>query len=317
MQLKVAYVISCGAEKYYLEQAMVSMHSLRMHNKDCHITLITDDITGNRIADQKSRILQYVDEHIIVNTPASCSFKERASFIKTSLRRLVAGNFIYIDSDTIVTDSLEDIKNIEADIAAVYNNHKILKRLPEQQPNTLKLLDIDATPEKPEYFNSGVIYVKDSPVSNHFFDAWHNAYIKSFGEFGIDIDQPSFAKANQECGYIVKELNGIWNCQIYDSRGMEFLENSKIIHYYSSLDSIFDNLILFRDKYFYRYIREAGIGEDIEESIKNARQIWKTLRQYNYNIEYSPLMRGARYLSLKFPRLNGLIYHIMGLFGKY
>jgi hypothetical protein len=82
------------------------------------------------------------------------------------------------------------------------------------------------------YFNSGIIYCKDTSDTYNFFNLWHKLWSES-NKHGISVDQPSFNQANCEAFNIISELSGEWNCQI-SHNGLNFLYNAKIIHYYAT-----------------------------------------------------------------------------------
>jgi hypothetical protein len=63
------------------------------------------------------------------------------------------------------------------------------------------------------YFNSGVLFVKDTDDTHQFYEYWHSLWRKNVLK-GINYDQPSLAKANELMGCKICKLDDIWNCQI-------------------------------------------------------------------------------------------------------
>ena len=82
------------------------------------------------------------------------------------------------------------------------------------------------------YFNSGVLFVKDTDDTHQFYEYWHSLWRKNVLK-GINYDQPSLAKANELMGCKICKLDDIWNCQI-NANGLPFLSKAKIIHYFAS-----------------------------------------------------------------------------------
>ena len=106
MSLKFVYALISCEKDYYAEQALISMYTLRLHNRDAHITWVADEETlkslekGNR-----HPIKDFVDEYVTVNPPTGCTPTQKSRFIKTSLRQNVEGDFLYLDNETVIVDS--------------------------------------------------------------------------------------------------------------------------------------------------------------------------------------------------------------------
>ena len=109
MKTKIVYVVVSDEHDIYLEQACLSMHSLRLYNPDAMITVVLDKHTNATICGKRSIILDYVSEKIVINPEGKFSKMQLSRFIKTNLRKYVIGDFLFIDSDTIITSSLADM----------------------------------------------------------------------------------------------------------------------------------------------------------------------------------------------------------------
>lgn len=108
--------------------------------------------------------------------------------------------------------------------------------------------------------------------SREFFKKWNELWTWCFTEKHDHHDQPAFNEASFECGAIIKELDGIWNCQLSQG-GLAFLENAKIIHYFSSEGG--KNYIPYyklAEKDIQQKVKDfGGIPSDISQMILNPK----------------------------------------------
>lgn len=88
------------------------------------------------------------------------------------MRKFVKGDYLFIDTDTIICDSLEEIDNIDADIALVADcNGNLL--LDDQSVVDRCHIAGFANMRNQPYFNSGVMLVHDTPVSHNLYKEWY------------------------------------------------------------------------------------------------------------------------------------------------
>lgn len=214
----------------YLEQAYVSMWSLKYHNPTDHIIVLMDTKTKETLSGHREAEIKWAEETIVID------FKEnkytnvqRSRILKTSARRYVTGDFLFVDTDTIITKSLESIDNVSADMAACRDSHSPFK----ENPYRRMCIEHGKTlgwpiEEEDTYFNSGVIFVKESDLAKRFYERRNANWVDGFHK-RFNMDQPAFAKTNYEMGQIVKELDGAWNCEL--RHGVQYLKDALIVHY--------------------------------------------------------------------------------------
>ncbi len=319
--MKYVYVITSSGEDYYLEQAIISIRSLLIYNPVAKVILITDTLTNKVINRERGRIKEYLSDIVSVDLPENLTSLQRSRFLKTSMRNFIEGDFWFIDTDTIFTDKLPEKFDSDVHIAAVLDKH-----LPIQEHSSRDQIIRYAKmtgwniPSDGKYFNSGVMYVKDTQEAQSLFDCWHRLWLEYSKSNNLNIDQPTLAKANQENGYIIKELAGEYNCQIIEN-GIRFLASSKIIHYFASgVDSSWECPYLFRDKNIYKEIRENGITHSIENLIINARSAFISkclvIGGIQTDIYGTPLMGIMRRVSRRFPNINKTLSRILQLIHK-
>lgn len=234
MKTKIVYVVVCGDNNTYIEQAAVSACSVRRYNPDVEILLLVDKCTNELINNGRNLIKDFISEIIEVPVPSEYDNKMRSRYIKTTVRDNVKGDYLFIDTDTVITGDLSEIDNCEYELAAVCDLHTSLDKTPN-------LLMVDYQAKKMgwqlnqldyKYFNSGVMYVKDTLLAHEFYKKWNKYWLIKANQ-GLYTDQPALAYANSQCGYVIGELHGKWNCQLFVN-GLPFLSSALIIHYFSS-----------------------------------------------------------------------------------
>jgi len=258
--IKYLYVLSSDASDNYLEQAFLSIISLKIYMPNSFVSILTDDVTEKTLIDKRKNILEYINELKVIEIDPQFKKRARSRWLKTSMRRHIQGDFLFIDCDTIICEDLSEIEKTNADLCAVFNAHNLLNEQYNRENIFYydKILGHNSTLLSDRYFNSGVIFCRDVPACHSFFDEWHKLWLNGFSI--LLNDQPSFNQANYNLKNIIKELDGIWNCQIRTG-GLAFLVNAKIIHYFAT-NNINDNPFTLADPSLLQNIKENGIIAD-------------------------------------------------------
>lgn len=261
MTIKIVYTIVGGEDNFYVEQAYMSIHSLRIHNKECRVEIVVDSGTYNFVKVQKYNLIELTDEIHVIDVPVDYSKKQISRYLKTSLRSIITGDFLFIDTDTIIASSLDDIVTYKCDVAAVASAHENLyvSETDEWIIGNAKKVGWDDIVGLP-HFNSGVFLVKDTEKSRALYQRWHELWNECRLK-GSDIDQLPLTKANRDCGYLIKELPGEWNAQILRPAGLHLMPTAKIVHYFASNECPF--FILGQQETFLRIRREGNIPDDL------------------------------------------------------
>ena len=229
MKTKILYILVTKETDYYLEQFFISSCSLKYYNKDANVVLLVDDKTGIYIEEKCKTALDYVNEVVRITFPEEFDNKKRSRYLKTNARNYIAGDYLFIDTDTIITSSLSMIDEFDVLIGAVFDQHSPLFQhfsFKEIKYKMAKLgYDIRNTDS---YYNSGVMYVKDVIETRNFYRKWHENYVEG-NKYKIFTDQQSLLKVNAEMN-MISPLGGEWNCQIMND--ISNLRDAKIIHYF-------------------------------------------------------------------------------------
>ena len=181
-----------------------------------------------------------------MEVPSIYDLTQRSRYLKTRLRDIVDGDFLYLDVDTIICDSLDEIDNVEADLAAVADDNgtvKVKNKLAETNCVKAGFGKMRGAP----FYNGGVFLVRDTDPAHRFFDSWHDRWRQSLKN-GIALDQPALCQANLDVGLPIKELPGEWNCQVCSAVGPYYFKKAKVIHYYASYGSFKDAVLISRIK---------------------------------------------------------------------
>ncbi len=275
---KILYVLVSSDNDLYCEQCMLSIMSVRRNSPNSKIALLLDNETKKSIEKSSSRkkIFDSIDELISVPRPNGFSGVETSRYLKTSMRQHVNGDFLFIDCDTIICDSLDEIESTPFDFGAVLDQHMPFSKnthfvIAEQ--HVTKIAKSKEISRYEKYFNSGVLWVKDSPENAKLFEDWHNIWLESKKQ-KIKADQPSLACANYRNNFIIHEISGIWNSQVWFAAN--YLPKAKIIHYLSSITDITGGYNRFSITLPQKIKDGFSLDENDWKLIQNARNAFPT-----------------------------------------
>ena len=236
MRTKAVYVVVSGEADVYFEQAWVSAWSLKHYNPEMEVECVVDPDTYNQVMESYRReALSVIDRLVRVEVPAQFGQKERSRWLKTSVRHHVSGDFLFIDTDTVVCDSLKEVDSLLGDVCMVRDHHCLLSKSSEGKYILRQLTAMTGQRfEEDAYYNSGVIFSRDNGAGSMFFEKWHENWKKYLAK-GVSNDQPSLAVTNQELPTIL-DLDDVYNCQIRFS--LRFFYKAKILHFFNSSQTL-------------------------------------------------------------------------------
>ena len=281
MVTKLVYVLTCAPEKHYIEQALISVFSARHWNPDAYIVLIVDDNTDQLFVGKRALILDYVSEKIVVpfeDTTLPPMYRSR--WIKTSVRHLVKGRYLFIDCDTIVAGPLDAVDGMNMEIGAVPDALIPVKEYSRSMfapiNKRAKLVGYDLSKEV-YHFNSGVMLVEDNEQANRLYDLWHSNWL-SFTEKKLFVDQPTLALSDVEMEHVIQPMDVRYNCIVYTQN--VFTREAKILHISSYRNPSF----IFSDKVL-EYIKENGL--DNEWLLSSILNPCSTFLPFDYDVLHS------------------------------
>ena len=259
------YVLVSNATDIYCEQTLLSAISLRKQMPHANIVLLVDDETEASLTGNRSKIKDVVNKIVSVHVP-NFNNLQKSRFLKTNMPEYVSGDFLYIDSDTIVAAPLNDIENCEIELGAVLDRHVTFSNSPAKHiiaSNGKKMGFTVSCNDK--HFNGGVMLFRRNPETLDFFRKWHQLWLET-NEKGFSFDQIALAQANYLTGGKLQELSGVWNCQI--ENGIKYFSSAKILHFFSSTSKKSCSHLLMQ-KTFYEKMKVDGVSEDILAVVNN------------------------------------------------
>lgn len=264
IKYKVLYVLTDDEKLKYYKEFKISVLSVKKYNPNIDIEVLIDDDTFNIINNVDSNGLNGIVNYKIIKSIEGYSKMMMSRWMKTSMRNLVSGDFLYIDTDTIICRELESIPD-DMDLAMTYNRHcdSIKNTFTfDYIKNKFSSAQIEFNPNDC-YYNAGVIFVRDNEFNKEFFKQWNEKWIEGT-KFNNFTDQQSLYFVNKKNNNYIKTLEDKWNVQITTIPfPINHLDDAIIIHscgmmdnvpYLLSQQSTYDNLSLTNNEEIYKII---------------------------------------------------------------
>lgn len=264
MKTKVVYVLVSNRTDTYLEQALISVFSLREKNPEVEVVLVVDENTNSTLVDDRSLIKEFVNSVITIDVPEVFSKRQSSRYLKTNLRNLISGDYLFIDTDTIIVDDLSSIDFIQEDIIMAYNTNS---PIPVSDSDRIGDRYMKINSKKVgwksfigyTHYNSGVIYAKDCDSVKELYNRWYINWSECV-KCGVDTDQMALIKSNEEVGEIIHPMEDIFNWQI-QRHGSWIPTGTKILHYFAS--DYNHTAFIFAKDAFLRQIKNNGFPTDL------------------------------------------------------
>ena len=160
--MKILYILVSSESDFYYEQALISIMSVKYQMPNCSISLLTERETDNSLKGSRNLINEYLAEKIVIDLDSSLSPMQKSRWLKTSMRDLVKGDFLYVDVDTVFAGPVNETLFTDdvmggADGNCLLENHPA-KWFIEDNLNKLQFKSC-----LKYHINSGVLYFKEYP----------------------------------------------------------------------------------------------------------------------------------------------------------
>lgn len=268
--MKILYVLVSSESDFYYEQALISMMSAKYQMPNCTISLLTERETDNSLKASRNLINEYLSEKVVIDLDSSLSPMQKSRWLKTSMRKYVKGDFLYVDVDTVFAAPIDETLFSE-DIMGVPDGNCPLKTHPMRWfiEDNLKKVHFSNTLDY--HINSGVLFFKDTPIALSFAEKWHERWIESCQK-EIFIDQPALHQTVVDTKCILKLLPNYMNAQF--GRNINTLAKAVILHYYSSWanDSLYKPAYKLLQKDFLAKVRENPKSKIVLKLIQNPKE---------------------------------------------
>lgn len=275
--IKYVYVLTSSSSDSYYEQFFLSVVSLRLYNPASDIIVLLDQKTKEGLTGKRAGYENYVSEIKVIPVPELFNQKESSRWIKTSIRKHITGDFLFIDCDTVITGKLDPAFPADVKVGAVLDTHVTLSNhhLRDYFRRSDRQAGFTASFENEKHYNGGLIYCRDSSEGAAFFERWHSLWLAG-RDRGNSQDMPSLNQANYELKNSITELGGEWNCQI-SHNGLSYLYDAKIIHYYATSLVSFTPPYLPASTEILSFIKTHGIlSAEISRLLENPKAAFET-----------------------------------------
>lgn len=265
--MKYVYILVGASEGFYFEQTLVSLASLKYVCPTAKITLLIDDHTdccGNPLL---SQILEFVDEYIVRKFDENVPSIARSRILKTTMRSLVEGDFLYVDSDTVWASPVDEA-DFTCDVMGVLDGHCLLNEHPLKNGILQDFEKTGCNPQTEQYVNGGLLFVKDSVKARRFFEIWHEKWLET-SKSGYFIDMPALNYAFKEIyGERIPLLHGSYNAQI--SRSWKYFPKAKMIHFFTGwMKDIGEKAYVFQRFSFWNLVKKDGLNDYVWNMLQN------------------------------------------------
>lgn len=337
MKTKIVYVVASLDDDVYMEQAIVSAWSTRHYNPASHIEMVCDQDTFATLSSgTRAQYKDLFDKIHVREFRAGQSMMERSRWMKTSLRQTIDGDYLYLDTDTVVCADLSYVDDFNFDLGMAMDcNCEFRQSLVSDWviPAMKKMYGMDVTNET-QYFNSGVAFVRDCDMTKEFYKNWNELWVYSMRRFRMMKDQQPLMKANIDRGHVIRELSGDMNCQVSES--IQYLHTAHIVHFLNGLFGRCNNLSPLYKELFIQ-VKKNGLTGDVKETILNCKSsfispsmpvpregamLWRRHQANNTNVLYNEdIIKSNSYQTLWYlwqhhPKVMRFIENALGKFCK-
>ena len=250
-------LISEGPEQdAFCEMTYLSVALCKRLYPESTATVLTDESTLANL-----ELLPYQFDRLqVIEIPEELSTgRQRSRYLKTRMRQFVEGDLVFIDADALPLHPFHEICDHGAPFAAALDRNRTSPEpaFPSWVIPHYNRLGWDWSPG--DYFNSGVMFMADTPQMAEFSERWHGHWRRMLEECGVPQDQPSLNHTLGEMGIAPHKLPVRFNAMVdaspYLARG------ARIVHYFLRGDGQPDPLSLL--SHLIRHLRETG-GVDWE-----------------------------------------------------
>ena len=126
MKTQIVYTLISSEKDYFLEELWVSLYSFRQFHPEATVNVLVDEPT-RKYMEEFPKLCDMITNIVVVPVPEKYNAKQRSRVIKTTVRNVIDGAYLFIDTDTVICKPLNDIDHLECDIAAVPDGHLLLK----------------------------------------------------------------------------------------------------------------------------------------------------------------------------------------------
>lgn len=228
---QVCFVLTSTGEDVYMVMARMAVASVRSSDPTLKVLLLCDEHTLGQHKVRNSPLMAEVDQVISVHTSdGDPAFRSR--HVKTTMRRQVHGDMLFLDLDIIVRGALDEVFEADGAVAAAVN-HSQPKIEDQVWDVTEAMFETMGWQHHPAYYlNSGVVLLRDLPEVHQVCEDWHQKWLDSFKRTGRHFDQPALNASLYGHGVSTCVLPDRFNAQFRMAPSVA--RGAVIWHYYAS-----------------------------------------------------------------------------------
>lgn len=231
MSIRAVYVLTSEGCDIYSAMTRLSAASLRITNPGSTIIVTCDAYSFAAMKGCRDPLLDEADNCLVFETPTGDAvFRNR--FIKTNLRNLIDGPYLFLDSDTLIRGDLSSLLQLSADIALAANHSKARVQDQIWQEDQAEITAMGWQSRSDVYVNGGLMACNNTPSAYRFATDWHRRWLASHARLKRNRDQPALNAAILATGVELEILPHRFNAQIKVSP--ETAANAVIWHFYSA-----------------------------------------------------------------------------------
>ena len=270
------YVLASRENSLFLQMVLISATLLRKHSSNAEILIVIDEHTSLEKHAFEYKLLMKLNVKVIVFATGQSDAVFSSRFIKLSLPDIVNERFCYLDCDTLPMQNIDDLC-ISSDIAMVRDLNKPEAEFILNPGRVTNCREMNWPIPRYPYFNSGVIYAKNSLEVKGLFryakTLWLEACEKGVG-CGDQLPLNIALKAISEIS--VSILDDSYNAQIRSIPSLAV--NAKILHIFSGSINKHNDTVL---HLLIDNLRNGrGLRTDILDNLLMTRNPWiKSSRQ--------------------------------------
>ncbi len=275
VQPRFCYVLTTAGRDPFADMTYASVAFLRYAHPEAEIICLCDAASHRALEEARHPLLEVVDRAHAVETPdESPGYRNR--FVKTQMRQVLEGDFVYFDSDTLVVDRLDEMLACAAPMAAIANHSGTNdpSGLNSIEQGFFETMDWQL-PRKP-YINGGVLLLRDCEPTRRFGLLWHEKWL-AWTRRGRHTDQPSLNSALADSGIDYEVLADRFNAQI-GGRPRLCREPVAVWHIYFSQNESSDLLVpkTILDEAIARFRADGRLSPDAIRNLRQWPYPWRT-----------------------------------------